>query len=107
MCKISNQYYSMKENGTINLGRFSSKHIQEILKPSGSISMYYSTDTPNLVEKGIPGGILFFSLNEGNNPLYVDKQVLETVCTCKVNVYKKRYRYIMKIKVVKGDENNG
>ena len=101
---ISAQYYFLK-NGTANLGRFPSRHIRKILEPSGIIAMYYSTDTPNLVERGIPGGILFFNLEEGvNNPLYVDKEVFTTDCTCKVNVFMKKDKYIMKIKVVKGGE---
>ncbi len=105
MSKISDQYYFMKKDGSVYLGRFPSRHIQEILKPSGSIAMYYSTDNPSLVEHGAPGGILFFSIKEGeNNPLYIDKTVLETKCLCKVNVYRKKNGYVMKISALKGGE---
>jgi len=104
--KISDQYYFMKKDCSINLGRFPSRHIQEILKPSGSIQMYWTSDTPHLLEKGIPGGILFFSLERHN--LYIDKIVIESDCCCKVNVYKKGDKYVMKIKaVMKGGESNG
>lgn len=107
MSKISDQYYPMKENGTVNLGRFPSKHIQKILEPSGSIQVYYQRSNSNstLIEKGVPSGILFFSIHRGqNNPIVIDNDVLNTNCTCKVNVYKKQNKYVMKIKVVKGDE---
>lgn len=107
MSKISDQYYPMKENGTVNIGRFPSKHIQKILEPSGSIQVYYQRSNSNstLIEKGVPSGILFFSIHRGqNNPIVIDKQVFEKDCTCKVNVYRKQDHYVMKIKPVKGDE---
>lgn len=100
MGKLSDNFYFIKKNGTINLGRFSSKYIRNVLEPSGTIAIYYATDNHNLVEQGIPGGIMFFSFN-GNNPLYVDKRVLDSDCTVKVNVYKKGGRFVMKIKPVK------
>ena len=105
MSKISNQYYNMKENGTVNLGRIPSKHIQKILEPSGSIQVYYQRSNSTLIEKGAPSGILFFSIHKGeNNPIVIDNDVLSKNCTCKVNIYKKQHEYVMKIKVVKGDE---
>ena len=105
MSKISNQYYNMKENGTVNLGRFPSKHIQKILEPSGSIQVYYQRSNSTLIEKGVPSGILFFSIHKGeNNPIVIDNDVLSKNCTCKVNIYKKQLEFVMKIKVVKGDE---
>lgn len=103
MEKLSNNFYFIKKNGIINLGRFSSKHIRNVLEPSGTIAIYYATDNTDLVEQGIPGGIMFFSFN-GNNPLYVDKRVFTADCTVKVNVYKKKDKCIMKIKPVKGGE---
>lgn len=105
MGKLSDNFYFIKKNGTINLGRFSSKYIRNVLEPSGTIAIYYATDNPDLVEHGIPGGIMFFSFNGNNNPLYIDKRVLmNSECTCKVNVFKKGDKYVMKIKAVKGGE---
>lgn len=103
---ISKQYFNINKNGTCHLGRFPSKYIRSLIEMSGTIQVYYSTDAPHLVEAGVPGGILFFSIKEGeNNPLYVDKEVIETDCTCKVNIYRKKdNRYVMKIKAVKGGE---
>lgn len=102
MSKISEQFYFLKENGNINLGRFPSRHIRKILASSGTISMYYQKQFSPLIEKGIPDGDLSFNINEN---LRIDKSVLENNnCVCKVNVYTKNNKYVMKIKAVKGGE---
>jgi hypothetical protein len=98
--KISEQFYFMKENGNINLGRFPSSHIRKILA-SGSISIYYQKQFSPLIEKGIPDGDLSFNINEN---LRIDKSVLDNNCVCKINVYTKNNKYVMKIKAVKGGE---
>ena len=103
MSKISEQFYFLKENGNINLGRFPSRHIRTILASSGTISMYYQKQFSPLIEKGIPDGVLFFNIN-GENNLRIDKSVLNNDCVCKVNVYTKNNKYVMKIKAVKGGE---
>ena len=99
MGKLSDNYYYVNKDGSINLGRFSSKYVRKVLEPSGSVAIYYATDNPDLVDQGIPGGIMFFSFN-GNNPLYVDNKVLNGECTCKINVFRKGDKHVMKIKAI-------
>ena len=97
---MSKLFYFIHKDGTINLGRYTSKYIRKVLEPSGTISIYYASDNPDLVNSGIPGGIMFFGLN-GNNPLYIDRRVLNSECTCKINVFYKKGKYVMKIKAIK------
>ena len=103
MSKISDQYYVIKKNGDINLGRFPSRYIRKLLEPSSSIQMYYQRSDSRLIKEGIPDGILFFGLH-GNNKLVVDDDIFTTECICKVNVFNKKGKYVMKIKAVKGGE---
>ena len=102
MSKISDQYYVIKKNGDINLGRFPSRYIRKLLESSSSIQIYYQRSNSHLIKKGIPDGILFFGLH--GNKLVVDEDIFNTECICKVNVFNKKGKYVMKIKAVKGGE---
>ena len=114
--KLSEQYFFMKEDGTINIGRYPSKYIRKILE-SGSIQVYFcnsnATINATIIEKGTPSsssslikkdiqsGILFFTLEGGDNPIIIDNNILDDYnCMCKINVFKKGDKYIMKIKQV-------
>lgn len=98
--KISEQYFMVKNDGTINLGRFPSEHIKKCLEPSGTISLYYQRDGSQLIKKGIPDGVLFFG-TKNHYKLIVDEDIFNERCICKVNVFlKTNNRYVMKIKKI-------